>query len=43
MSTYVIHRARPSELDAVMRLLNARIQWLRDRGSDQWSTRDFVR
>lgn len=30
--------ARADELDTVISLLDERIQWLRDRGSDQWST-----
>lgn len=35
---YVMRLARPDELDTVISLLDERIQWLRDRGSDQWST-----
>lgn len=35
---YTIWTAREHELDTVMRLLHERVQWLRDRGSDQWST-----
>jgi hypothetical protein len=30
--------ATPSELDVVLGLLQERIEWLRSRGSDQWST-----
>lgn len=41
MSRYRMRRARAEDLDDVMYLLNARIAWLRDRGSMQWSTRDF--
>lgn len=35
---YVMRLARPDELDTVISLLDERIQWLRGRGSDQWST-----
>lgn len=35
---YVMRLARPDELDTVISLLDERIRWLRDRGSDQWST-----
>jgi hypothetical protein len=39
---YVMHRAGTAELPEVMALLNERIRWLRQRGSDQWNTgRDF--
>jgi GNAT superfamily N-acetyltransferase len=39
---YVMHRAGTAELPEVMALLNERIRWLRERGSDQWNTgRDF--
>jgi GNAT superfamily N-acetyltransferase len=39
---YVMHRADTAELPEVMALLNERIRWLRQRGSDQWNTgRDF--
>ncbi|MEQ7008501.1 GNAT family N-acetyltransferase [Actinopolymorpha sp. B17G11] len=41
MSTYTMRRAKPADLDAVMKLLADRISWLHDRGSNQWSTRDF--
>jgi hypothetical protein len=30
--------SNPGDLDVVMALLDARIHWLRTRGSDQWST-----
>lgn len=36
--THTIWTASPSELATVMDLLNARVAWLRERGSDQWST-----
>jgi GNAT superfamily N-acetyltransferase len=35
---YVMRRAEQGDLDMVMTLLDARIRWLRARGSDQWST-----
>jgi predicted N-acetyltransferase YhbS len=35
---YTIRLAERADLDAVMALLDARIHWLRARGSDQWST-----
>jgi acetyltransferase (GNAT) family protein len=35
---YEMRLARHVDLDTVMALLGARIQWLRARGSDQWST-----
>jgi acetyltransferase (GNAT) family protein len=35
---YVMHQALHSDLNAVMALLDARIRWLRAKGSDQWST-----
>lgn len=35
---YEIRLARAEDLGAVMALLDARIRWLRDLGSDQWST-----
>jgi GNAT superfamily N-acetyltransferase len=39
---YVMHQADPTDLDVVMGLLNERIRWLRERGSEQWNTgRDF--
>lgn len=39
---YVMHQAGPADLDDVMGLLNERIRWLRNRGSEQWNTgRDF--
>lgn len=39
---YVMHRAGPADLDEVMALLNERIRWLHERGSEQWNTgRDF--
>lgn len=39
MSTpYVMRLATASDLDSVMELLDRRIQWLRQRGYDQWST-----
>jgi GNAT superfamily N-acetyltransferase len=39
---YVMHRAGPADLDEVMALLNGRIRWLHERGSEQWNTgRDF--
>jgi GNAT superfamily N-acetyltransferase len=39
---YVMHQAVPADLDDVMGLLNERMWWLRQRGSEQWNTgRDF--
>lgn len=39
---YVMHQAAPGDLDDVIRLLNERIRWLRERGNEQWNTgRDF--
>lgn len=38
---YVMRRADPYELDAVMSLIDARISWLKNRGTDQWSTLAF--
>lgn len=35
---YTMRLARSDDLDTVISLLDERIQWLRDRGSDQWST-----
>ena len=35
---YVLRRAQSSELDTVMALLRERVEWLREQGSDQWST-----
>ncbi|MPZ67453.1 MAG: GNAT family N-acetyltransferase [Pseudonocardiaceae bacterium] len=35
-----MHRARVDESAIVMKLLSARTEWLRQRGSDQWTTRD---
>jgi Acetyltransferase (GNAT) family len=35
---YVMRLASLTDLDTVMELLGNRIQWLRQRGSDQWST-----
>lgn len=35
---YVMRVAEPDDLDVVMGLLDARIRWLRERQSDQWST-----
>jgi hypothetical protein len=35
---YEIRLAQAEDLGAVMALLEARIRWLRDLGSDQWST-----
>src|SRR3954449_7617529 len=35
---YLMRLARHADLDTVMALLDARIHWLRARGSDQWST-----
>lgn len=35
---YVMRMASMSDLDTVMELLDRRIRWLRERGSDQWST-----
>ncbi|WP_143229853.1 GNAT family N-acetyltransferase [Actinophytocola xanthii] len=35
---YVMRLAKRADLDTVMALLDARIHWLRARGSDQWST-----
>jgi GNAT superfamily N-acetyltransferase len=35
---YVMRLATAFDLDSVMDLLDSRIQWLRQRGSDQWST-----
>lgn len=40
---YVMHRAGIAELPQVMALLDERIRWLRERGSEQWNTgRDFT-
>jgi ribosomal protein S18 acetylase RimI-like enzyme len=36
--TYTIWPARPADLALVMELLHRRVEWLEDRGSDQWST-----
>jgi GNAT superfamily N-acetyltransferase len=37
-----MHQADPANLDEVMGLLNQRIRWLREQGSEQWNTgRDF--
>ncbi|MFD2813286.1 GNAT family N-acetyltransferase [Prauserella oleivorans] len=36
--SYTIWNAGELDLDAVMRLLHDRVEWLRNRGSDQWST-----
>lgn len=41
MTPYLMRRAGADDLGQVMRLLDARIDWLRERGSDQWSTRPF--
>jgi len=39
---YVMHQAGPADLEDVMGLLNQRIRWLRQRGSEQWNRgRDF--
>jgi GNAT superfamily N-acetyltransferase len=39
---YVMHRAGTADLPEVMALLDERIRWLRERGSEQWNTgRDF--
>jgi GNAT superfamily N-acetyltransferase len=39
---YVMHQAGAADLDDVMGLLDERIRWLRERGSEQWNTgRDF--
>lgn len=35
---YGMRLALPEDLDTVLSLLDERIQWLRDRGSDQWRT-----
>lgn len=35
---YVLRQAQFSELEAVMALLRERVEWLRSKGSDQWST-----
>lgn len=35
---FVVRRAHVDELETVMALLKERIEWLRARGSDQWST-----
>lgn len=35
---YQMVRARLGDLDTVMRLLDSRIRWLRERGTDQWNT-----
>lgn len=35
---FVVRQALPNDLDTVMALLRERIEWLRARGSDQWST-----
>lgn len=35
---YFMARAKADDLDEVMSLLSQRIQWLHDRGSDQWNT-----
>jgi GNAT superfamily N-acetyltransferase len=35
---YVLRQARSSELGTVMDLLRERVNWLKDRGSDQWSS-----
>jgi GNAT superfamily N-acetyltransferase len=40
---YEIRLARAEDLDTVMKLLDARIRWLRDAGSDQWSTGNTFR
>jgi GNAT superfamily N-acetyltransferase len=36
--TYTIWPARKDDLSLVMGLLHRRVEWLRDQGSDQWST-----
>jgi hypothetical protein len=36
-SAYEMHLASLGDLDDVMTLLDQRIQWLRDQGSDQWN------
>jgi GNAT superfamily N-acetyltransferase len=36
--SYVLRKAESAELDTVMGLLRERVEWLRDRGSDQWSS-----
>jgi GNAT superfamily N-acetyltransferase len=37
-----MHRAGPADLDEVMALLNGRMRWLYEQGSEQWNTgRDF--
>ncbi len=38
MGSYTIWTATQAELDTVMRLLHDRVRWLREKGSDQWST-----
>lgn len=38
MLTYEMRLAMPSEINTVMDLLTARVTWLQERGSDQWST-----
>lgn len=36
--SYLVWQARPADLGTVMQLLNARVTWLREQGSEQWST-----
>lgn len=39
---FVMHRAEPTDLPEVMNLLEGRIRWLHERGSEQWnSPRNF--
>jgi GNAT superfamily N-acetyltransferase len=38
---FLIRRATPVNIEVVMALLDQRIAWLREHGSDQWSTREF--
>jgi GNAT superfamily N-acetyltransferase len=35
---YTMHRAGPADLGEVMALLNERIRWLHEQGSEQWNT-----
>lgn len=42
MTRYLMRRATPADLPHVMTLLDQRTAWLRDRGTDQWSTREFA-
>uniref|UniRef100_UPI003F492079 GNAT family N-acetyltransferase n=1 Tax=Amycolatopsis sp. CA-096443 TaxID=3239919 RepID=UPI003F492079 len=42
MTRYAMRRASGDDVPRVMALLDRRTDWLRDRGSDQWSTRAFA-